>query len=236
MRPQTRTGCVRSIPRRNISRTSSSATDGARIKFGYRWSKDAPVKDYRHVSRTIDTLLKPFLPSGDVGQAVEIGPGGGRWTTELLRIARRVHLVDISPTVLEVCRERFRYYDNLSYHLTQGCDLGIDTPSSVDLVFSWGVLVHVHHQLIAGYVSEIARVLAPKGVAFIQHPALGANLRLDRSDFRHADIFPIADAEGLVVRAQLMTSETFAKEYRDGKEAVYLDCVSVLERKKSNAA
>ena len=58
------------------------------IRFGYRWGKDAPVKDYRQSAILIEQLLMPFLPR-KVGEALEIGPGGGRWTAELLRIAAR---------------------------------------------------------------------------------------------------------------------------------------------------
>jgi SAM-dependent methyltransferase len=197
------------------------------IKYGYRWSKDAPVKDYRLSGSIIEKLLLPFIPR-QVNDALEIGPGGGRWTVELLRIARNLHLVDVSETVLRVCQERFRYYDNLTYHLTSGSSLEFIPDKSLDLIFSWGVLVHVQRDHIAGYVKEFARVLKPGGVAFIQHPAQGMNARLVRTQFHRTDMLQIAEEAGLEVSAQLMTGYNFDPDYYDGKRKFYLDCVSVL--------
>ncbi len=198
------------------------------IKFGYRWGKDAPVKDYRQSAILIEQLLMPFIPR-KVGEALEIGPGGGRWSAELLRIASRLHLVDVSETALRVCQERFRYYDNVSYHLTDGSDLSFVEPGSLDLIFSWGALVHVQREHIQTYVRQFAGLLRPGGVAFIQHPALGLNVSLSRTEFRTQDMVELAQACGLDIRAQLMTGPQFHPDYFGGRRQVFLDCVSVLQ-------
>jgi SAM-dependent methyltransferase len=198
------------------------------IKFGYRWGKDAPVKDYRQSALLIEQLLTPFIPR-KVGVALEIGPGGGRWTAELLRIAGRLHLVDVSETALRVCQQRFRYYDNISYHLTEGSNLDVIDAGSLDLIFSWGALVHVQREHIRNYVLQFARILKPGGVAFIQHPAQGLNVDLSRTDFRTADMVALAEEAGLDIVAQLMTGKQFHPDYFEGKRQVFLDCVSVLQ-------
>lgn len=197
------------------------------IKFGYRWSKEAPVKDYRQSGLLIEQLLLPFIPRR-VDEALEIGPGGGRWSVELLRIAGRLHLVDVSEAALRVCQQRLRYYDNISYHLTDGSNLDFIAPGSLDLIFSWGALVHVQREHIRNYVSQFQRLLKPNGVAFIQHPAQGLNVGLARTDFRTADMVEIAGECGLDVRAQIMTSQQFHPDYHDGRRQIYLDCVSIL--------
>lgn len=197
------------------------------IKFGYRWNKDAPVKDYRQSGMLIEQLLLPFIPRR-VDEALEIGPGGGRWTAELLRIAARLHLVDVSESALNVCRQRFRYYDNLSYRQTEGSNLDFVQSASLDLIFSWGALVHVQREHIQNYVRQFGRILKPDGIAFIQHPAQGVNADLARTDFRPQDMVELAAECGLDVRAQIMTSQQFHPSYFDGQRQVYLDCVSVL--------
>lgn len=199
------------------------------LKYGYRWSKDHPVKDYRHTSRTVDTLLKPFLP-GVVDCALEIGSGGGRWTAELLRIAKKLYLVDLSATAIEVCRERFKYYDNIEYIVGSRSSLDAVPERAIDLIFSWGVFVHIEKALIEEYVREFQRVLTDTGIAFIQHPALGVNVKQSRSNFETSDINELAERHGLTIRAQLMTSEGFYPEYYDGRRQVYLDCISIMHK------
>ena len=205
------------------------------LRYGYRWNKNRPIKDYRHTSQAIEKFLVPFLPPV-VDSAVEIGPGGGRWTTELLRIAANLTLVDLSDTAIEVCRERFKYYDNIDYHVTESCTLPFIPDNSMDLVFSWGVFVHIEKQLIAGYFREFERVIKPGGRIWVQHGALGTHVAQSRSNFTNADMDRIAEDCGLTIAAQIMTSKGFYTEYKNGETAVYLDTISVLEKNESNVA
>lgn len=49
--------------------------------------------------------------------------------------------------------------------------------SSVDFAFSFDSLVYVEAEVLKGYLTELARVLKPDGVAFLHHSNLGAYQR-----------------------------------------------------------
>ncbi|HEY2181193.1 MAG TPA: class I SAM-dependent methyltransferase [Solirubrobacteraceae bacterium] len=121
----------------------------------------------------IDDVLLARISAG--GVVLEIGPGAARWSSVLQPRARRLILVDVSERPLALCRERFAAADNVEYVLSSGNHLPGVADSFVDAVWSFDVFVHVAPVDQAGYLSEIARVLAPGGVAVIHH-ADGRNL------------------------------------------------------------
>jgi SAM-dependent methyltransferase len=115
----------------------------------------------------IDDVLERLMPPR--GVLLEIGPGAGRWSRALLARATRLILVDVSPRPLELCRAALADASNVDYILSSGCDLPGVADASVDAVWSFDVFVHVAPTDQAGYLREIARVLAPDGLAVIHH-------------------------------------------------------------------
>ena len=86
-----------------------------------------------------DTYLQPFL-SPDV-DALEVGPGYGRWTEFMVGCARSLTLVDVGSTCIEACRHRFG--DELpaeAFVVNDGRSLPV-VDSSLDLVWSFGTFV-----------------------------------------------------------------------------------------------
>jgi protein-L-isoaspartate O-methyltransferase len=69
----------------------------------------------------IEEQLKPRLTDPPV--IVEIGPGGGRWSAELLAVADRLILVDVTEEAVEICRQRFRHAANVEVIQTDGASL-----------------------------------------------------------------------------------------------------------------
>ena len=201
------------------------------LQYGNRWSKDAPIKDYRATGQTFDRLVRPFLPT-KLNAGLEIGPGGGRWTAELLRVAKHMHLVDISESVIEICRERYKYYHNMDFHITDDASINFIPDNSLDLIFSWGVFVHISSGLVEKYVSQFAQKMTESGIAFIQHGNLGTHVPLNRSNVTKEWFDKMVERHGLTIRAQFGTSEGYYPEYKDGKERVYLDTLSVIEKTK----
>ena len=53
----------------------------------------------------IDHLIVPYLEPG--GIALEIAPGHGRWSEAVAARAGRLVLVDLSPSCLAFCQQRF---------------------------------------------------------------------------------------------------------------------------------
>jgi SAM-dependent methyltransferase len=176
----------------------------------------------------IDDVLLATIPGG--GTVVEIGAGGGRWSEVLVERAERTILVDVTPAVLELCRERLGERSDVEYRLSSGSDLPGVEDRSVDAIWSFDVFVHVAPVDQAGYVDEIARVLRPGGIAAIHH-ADGRNRgnQPSRRGWRapmSAHLFAaLARERGLTVERQLRT-------WSDGRYGLdaYGDVITVLRR------
>jgi SAM-dependent methyltransferase len=191
--------------------------------LGEEWNESPDWKQ-----SLIDDVLLPTIPTG--GTAVEIGAGGGRWSEVLVARAQRTILVDVTPAVLELCRERLGERDDVEYRVSSGCDLPGVEDGSVDAIWSFDVFVHVAPVDQAGYLDEIARVLRPGGVAAIHH-ADGRNRgnQPSRRGWRapmSAHLFAVLARErGLTVERQL-------RSWSDGRFGLdaYGDVITVLRR------
>jgi SAM-dependent methyltransferase len=154
----------------------------------------------------IDDVLARWIPRERV--VLEIGPGAGRWSAALMERASRLILVDVSKRPLELCKSRFRDVENIEFVLSSGTDVPGIANGSVDAVWSFDVFVHIAPLDQASYLREIARVLAPGGVAVIHH-ADGRNRGLlpSRHGWRSPmsrDLFAsLASSSGLLVECQL---------------------------------
>ena len=177
----------------------------------------------------IDDVLARWIPQG--GCVLEIGPGAGRWSQPLMERASRLILVDVSERTLELCRERFRGAGNVEFILSSGTDIPGIVDASVDAVWSFDVFVHVAPVDQANYLTEIARVLAPGGVAVVHH-ADGRNRGLMPS--RHGWRAPmsrglfasLAARSGLLVECQIDSWGTDGRYDLSG----YADAITVCRR------
>jgi ubiquinone/menaquinone biosynthesis C-methylase UbiE len=138
-------------------------------KDGDEWSGQAalcgvPYEAWKE--SLVRHLIVPRLGPGSV--VLEIAPGHGRWTEHLVRLAGHVTVVDISASCLDYCRGRFQDAA-VDYFLTTGDALPRHAGGRIDFVWSYDAFVHMHRDLIRGYVREIARVLKPGGEAIIHH-------------------------------------------------------------------
>ncbi len=103
----------------------------------------------------------------DHERALEIGCGVGRNTVHLARHFARVDGVDISPTMVRSALER-GVPENVHLHALSGRDLQPLPDGAFSLAFSHLVFQHIESEdVIAAYLRETARVLAPGGVAVL---------------------------------------------------------------------
>lgn len=137
---------------------------------GDEWSSAWGDSDM-HWRGALKPRLRGYLPAKRI---VEIAPGYGRWTEKLGRECESLIAVDLSPRCIEKCRERFSDRPHMRFYVGDGRSLPMVEDDSADLVFSFDSLVHVERDVMAGYVSEVARVLSKGGVAFLHHSNLGA--------------------------------------------------------------
>ncbi len=153
----------------------NSASDNRERWTGWDWSGGGEEwnasADWKQA--LVDRVLMAWIPEDRV--VLEIGPGASRWSAALQPRARRLILVDVAERPLALCRERFATVENVEYVLSSGNDLPGIVDASVDAIWSFDVFVHIAPIDQAAYLTEVARVLGPGGVAVIHH-ADGRNL------------------------------------------------------------
>jgi SAM-dependent methyltransferase len=196
------------------------------LHYGHRWS------DQVECTSMAERYLYPFLrplndPRPDAAVAardvLEISPGAGRFTVELLRFARRLALVDLNRSCIDICRERFRYYNHLEYHVNDGSSLEMVADESFDLIVSWDSFVHMDREVVAKYVAQFPQKLRPEGLAWIHHAAHGQTGSGWRSNMTRGLMCTYAERAGLLLRAQLSWFPLPDPPY-------YNDCISILQR------
>jgi ubiquinone/menaquinone biosynthesis C-methylase UbiE len=142
----------------------------------YRWSQQGDEwSEYWGTAHAqwVGCLLprvSPFLK----GRILEIAPGHGRWTQFLQAHCTSLIGIDLAPTCIEKCNERFARYPNLEFKVNDGLSFPMVEDGSIDFAFSFDSLVHAESDVMSSYVNELARVLKPGGVAFLHHSNLDA--------------------------------------------------------------
>jgi SAM-dependent methyltransferase len=140
------------------------------IDHGDEWTfhataSDAGYSEWKH--SVVTSFIDPYIgPEIDV---LELGPGHGRWTDYLVGRTRSLTLVDLSPTCIKICEERFSESGaELHFIVNDGSSLPV-SDETVDLIWSFGTLVHVEEREIDAYLAEFSRVLRPGGHFFVHH-------------------------------------------------------------------
>ena len=140
------------------------------LDAGDEWNGQADYcgKDYRDwKSSLIQALIKPYLSTDNT--VLEIAPGHGRWSNEMADHCKKLILIDLSPTCIDICKERFSAKKNIEYIVNNGKKLNGVGDMSVDFIWSFDSFVHMDKKIISSYLAEIKRVLKPGGIAIIHH-------------------------------------------------------------------
>lgn len=137
---------------------------------GEEWSGQAafcgqPYEAWK--ASLVDAFLRPMIGPDDV--VLEIAPGHGRWSSELIALARTVHLVDLNPECVAFCRERFREHPGVHCHQGDGRSLPRELTGAIDAGWSYDSCVHMELDTLEAYLHELARVLRPGGRAVLHH-------------------------------------------------------------------
>lgn len=214
-----------SSSRNTMAENRSVWNDWDWSQLGEEWTEDAA--DFRGLDpqawkqEILERFLFAHAPKG--GTFLEIGPGAGRWTESLLEVASHLHLADISPRCLQLCRERFGASEALSTHLVETGRLDFLADASLDFVWSYDVFVHVNPLDTNAYLAELSRVLKPGAKAVIHHADRYAS-RAERtigfrSNLSRAFFSELCRRNGLRV-----VSQDVERAHKHG------DCISVLSR------
>jgi ubiquinone/menaquinone biosynthesis C-methylase UbiE len=130
--------------------------------YGLHWG-DPDV--HPRLIKVRDRFVTPFI--NPAHSAIEIGPGGGRWTRYLLTF-RKLYAVDFHQELLDELSLNFQG-DNMVFIKNSGTDFPSIPESSIDYLFSFGVFVHLDIPLIEGYLRNMRAVLKPKANVVIQY-------------------------------------------------------------------
>ena len=130
--------------------------------YGMAWGDpetEAPLKFIRN------RWVLPYVHGDQT--ALEIGPGGGRWTRYLVGF-ERLYVVDFYPDLLTELKKRFDR-PNMVFVQNTGTDFPGVPEGRIDFLFSFGVFVHLDPPLIQRYLASMRDVLAPGGNAVIHY-------------------------------------------------------------------
>ena len=130
--------------------------------YGLDWGDPDVVEPLRFIR---DRYVLPYARTAQA--AVEIGPGGGRWTRYLLDV-ETLYLVDVHQELLD---ELTRHLEIRKARLVRNS--GTDFPgipdASIDFLFSFGTFVHLDAPTIERYLANMRRVLKPGANAVVQY-------------------------------------------------------------------
>jgi hypothetical protein len=104
---------------------------------------------------------------------LEIGPGAGRWTGELLERSSSYTGVDISASCIDTCRKKFSAYSQAKFFVGSGSDLRDVRDQSIDALWSFDVFVHINAAEVDAYAGEFKRVMTPGAVGVVHHGSVG---------------------------------------------------------------
>jgi len=121
--------------------------------YGEKWGNPENKKNLKIIKAK---FLTPFINENHT--ALEIGPGGGRWTVYLLKF-KRLYLLDLNNEFFPYLKKRFGDPQNVSYHQTNGTDFPNIPKNSVDFLFSFGTFVHLDQEIILEYLDNMKNIL-----------------------------------------------------------------------------
>ena len=133
---------------------------GELVRLGEEWGRlDDAVQ-------VIEEWILPHVgPDSVVG---EIGTGGGRVATRVAPHVGQFHCFDVSRNMLGLVDKELRDLGVVAHlhHLPEPV-LPAHLESSLDLLYSFDVFVHIDLHVQWRYVQELARVLKPGGKGFL---------------------------------------------------------------------
>lgn len=200
----------------NRQRWGTAAAWESKDGYGYRWGRGLQQSPATTAS-FCDTFLAPAIRGRYDLKILEISPGAGRITAELLRFARAMCLVDLNEAAIGLCRQRFQFVPTpITYLVNDGQSLAEVPDDDYDLVVCFDSMVHMHPEIIRGYVLQMAEKMTVGGLAWLDHSGKGKRETGSRTAMTAELMVSFADEAGLGV-----VDQTFRNDW---------DCISLLER------
>lgn len=137
--------------------------DLSRPLYGLEWGDPEVVSPLNFIK---ERYVIPYVNARH--KAVEIGPGGGRWTRYLLGF-ETLYVVDYHQELLDELKLNFGRQRNIRFIKNNGTDFpGIDE-NSIDYLFTFGTFVHLDFDLIEAYLLAIRPIIKPGANVVVQY-------------------------------------------------------------------
>jgi SAM-dependent methyltransferase len=147
--------------------------------YGNEWGA---IKDVPPLAHVLDHWVLPYVSADKV--ALEIGPGGGRWTRHLLGFSQ-LYAVEYYPDLLAELRRNFGKFPNIKFINNNGSDFpGVDD-GAIDFCFSFGVFVHLDFHIIEAYLDNLKRVMKPQGHVVLHYSDMNKIMARENDGFAH---------------------------------------------------
>ncbi len=122
------------------------------------WIKPGPV---------LEDVFFPVLKNIHHPKILELGPGTGRWTREILKKAKELNccdfvLVDHSQWMIDFLNSYFQNEKIINTYKNNGISLPLKK-DEFDIIFSQGVFIELKPSVIYLYSKEFFKVLKPGG-------------------------------------------------------------------------
>jgi len=170
--------------------------------YGLQWGDPEVMQSLSFLK---DRYVLPYVnPAHD---ALEIGPGGGRWTRYLLGF-RKLYVVDYYPDLLQQLRRTVKA-PNITIINNNGCDFPGVPKRSIDYLFSFDTFVHLEVDLIRAYLENMRDIVKPAGNVVIHYSDKGkimAQMNKNFSDNDTAKMRGIISDCGFKLREEDLTT------------------------------
>jgi SAM-dependent methyltransferase len=134
------------------------------------------------------------------GVCVEVGCGFGRMSAVLAEGFDLVLAVDVSPRMLDLARAAVTA-PNVEFVPVSGTSLEPVEDCTADAIVCYLVLQHLpRREVVAAYLKEFARVLAPVGLAFVQLPVLVSGAQAQAWRLARGLAVPLLATGGAIAR------------------------------------
>src|SRR5207245_1847060 len=163
---------LESLERRRALPGLSGAAANRSIWDGYDWRRGGeewtPSAEWK---RSLTALIRERAPRQ--GTILEIGPGAGRWTEALQKLAGALTGVDVSRTSIQPRRRPLAGSDNVRYLLNDGRTLPDIPDDSIDFIWSFDTFVHVSPEDTAASAGAFRRTVRSGARRLVPDPDPG---------------------------------------------------------------